>query len=710
MKTRDFLIELGVEELPANEIDLSLQDFSQSFKKILIKNKIQHNQIETYSTPRRLAILCLQVQEKLTGSRIEKMGPPIEKCFEGEKLNSMGVGYFKSLDRDLMSYNDIPKIKDTAEGKKEGIYILDKNNKEFLFSIRIQASRESSKILQNSLEELIRNIKFKKTMRWHLGEHSFCRPLKWIVCLWGEEIIDFEIYGIHSSNKTLSHPYTHNNQFITLNRASDYVQTLHSHGVIVSKTKRIDMIKNQIEKHLLKMGVEYQIVEEKKLLQEVSHLLEYPQVILEHFDKKFLSYPKEVAISEMVEHQKYFPITKNGNLTEAFFIISNNGDNENIRQGNLKVLTSRLSDGSFLYDEDIKTGIENMGKGLEKTLFQKDLGNYTQRIERLRQVAHLLLPLFDGNELKDQVLQVIQLMKNDLCSSMVYEFPHLQGVMGEYYAKAAQFDLDVCLAIKEHYYPLYSGAELPSQLLGGVVALIDKIENIFSCFSVGLIPTGSNDPYALRRQGLSIIRILCEYKINLNLLEVIDELLPLYQPFIKEKNDLSFSEIKEKVKKFFVTRALGHYSQFNYPPDWIKATMANHQLKINNIHSILDFIKSHHEDKDFILVLNLIKRINHVVENQLASDFNSNLLQINEEKKLSQVLDKKTNLLFSLVENKKYEEFVKEVRKIVPFFDSFFDKVMVNVQDKRLCNNRKALLKRITKPFDLFIDFNLLGI
>lgn len=529
-----FLLEIGSEEMPATFVPIGMQQLEKNIRSLLDQNGLAYEAIKTFGTPRRIAV---QV-EGLVGAGetllIEKKGPALSKAFDNQgELTPAGKGFLHSLHLPMAT---LAEIKD---GKVEGIEVQEIKGELYLFARTQKEGVKTRELLSSHLPELILKLEFPKKMRWSDLEIEYARPLRWMVALYGKESLPFTLGSLSSSHISYGHRQLANHA-VELKEADEYVQALKKASVLVDVKERKESILSQIAQ--IEKELDAVAFAKERVLPQVLNLVEWPFVTVGSFDPKFLHAPKEVLASEMIEHQKYFPIEKAGELLPHFLIVCNNQPTDLIRQGNRKALSPRLADGVFLYEEDLKVPLEQLNQKLRSMIFQKELGSVWAKVERLIQLVKLLHPYLPKADLTLSV-RAATLCKADLASELVGEFPELQGVVGKLYAEKQGEEPAVATAIEEHWMPRGERAPLPQTPSGQLVSLAEKFDNFLSCYALGLKPTSSSDPYALRRQGLGILKILIDSKTHLPLPRVLNA---AFHHFL-EARELS-ADLKEQIK------------------------------------------------------------------------------------------------------------------------------------------------------------------
>ena len=680
------LIELLTEELPPKALKKLSDAFSNTIYQELQKYALLDNQasLQSFATPRRLAVLIDNVLIKTEDKQQQTKLMPYNIAIKDnkrtlpfiKKLNSIGLNENSPFDivhdgkQDYISVNYIAK----------GVNLADKINE--------------------ILHTAINKLPVPKLMSYQLEDGNtvnFVRPAHNLLCLLNNEVIDCSILGLKSNNRTYGHRFL--GGMITIDNPNSYEQTLLDNKVVACYNKRMQMIKNQLQEQALDQELGCKLQAPQSLLEEVNSLVEYPQVYAGNFDEKFLDIPKECLILSMQTHQKYFPLMQNDKLLPKFLFVSNMpiDDPINIIKGNEKVIRPRLSDAQFFFSEDKKTTLKNYAMNLSNIVYHNKLGNQQQRISRIEQIALYICknePKF--NSLENFAYIAASVCKSDLLTNMVSEFPELQGIMGKYYAQFEGYNSSVALAIEEHYKPKFAGDSLPSENLGLVLALADKLETLVGIWGIGLKPSGEKDPYALRRNALGIIRILFEKNLSINLYQTIQYVSSIFE------NSFEFTTDNDGIFNFCLDR-LENYLKDNYAPNIIQASLYNDYIdnKDSNFSTLkqnLSIAKNLVEDTQNLYNINILiaanKRINNIIKNEYAKN---NIIDINL---FDSIQEKNLYTVYNTFTSQNIEIYKASSQLLQDFADSlndFFDNVMVNASDIHLKNNRINLLTQIAK-------------
>lgn len=694
-KPETFLLEIGSEELPATFVPIGLSSLEKKFRQLLEKEGIPFESIHVFGTPRRLAIMIQALAANKPEQTIEKRGPAVAQAYdEGENAKPASEGFFKSIGI------HVPSLKKIREGKIEGVSVKQIKGVDYLFAnIRTQA-KSTLEILAEQLPSLIENIEFPKKMRWADLEVTYARPVLWIVALFGKHVIPFTFAGINSGTHTRGHRQLAP-QEITLTHPKDYVSTLKKHYVMVDIEERTESIVDQLNQ--LEKKIDGKIIAREKVLPEVVELVEWPLVTEATFESSFLKAPKELLISEMVEHQKYFPVTNSkGDLKPIFVITANNTPSNPIREGNCKVLSARLSDGVFLYEHDLKVPLEQFNEKLKHVTFQKELGSVFDKVKRIGAHTQVLFEELKIGDL-EKAKRAALLCKADLASSVVYEFPELQGNMGKYYAQYHGEDNEVAQAIEEHWMPRGENAPLPKTPSGILISLSDKIDNLIGCFALGLKPTSSSDPYALRRQVLGMIKILIENKFTLRHQEVFKKCFSHFPTSLQSNKN----ELLAEIEAFIVNRIKTIFQDYGFAKDEIEASVSFGIQDIYDAFSRVQALHNFRQSSDrFPLLYEVYKRAKGQTEGYTPPPFQPQLIKEDAEKELDSLLNKIKPKFEAAINKRDYNTAYALIAEIQPALDKLFNEVKILADDPKILNNRIALLHRVFALFSQLLDFS----
>lgn len=667
--TKPLLIEIGVEELPAIPLLKILDNIKQSWQDILLKYSLKSD-FEFLYTPRRLVIRAMEMPTRQADSEIELIGPPVTVALKDGVVTPAGVSFATKCGVEF----------DKLERKEI-------KGKEVLYYSTISKGKEIETLLEDMIAEWIGSMAFGKMMRWASRSDEFIRPVRWLLVMLGDEHLDVELFGVKSSNTTRLHRMMRDD-IATIDSIEMYETTLENGGVALNQELRkasILMDFGQIERKNSVL-----IEQDDELLSEVVAITENPQALLGSFDEEFLTLPPEVIITSMKENQRYFPVFENGKLSNKFVVVSNalTSDYSKVIDGNERVLRPRLSDAMFFYKNDLARGLKC--DGLEKVQFIDGLGTLSDKIKREEKIALYLADKYsdrlkDIKEAKTLISEAINLAKADLTSEMVYEFTELQGLMGSYYAKEFGHSSIVCDSIKEQYMPVGEGAELPTSVFSSIVAMAIKLDTLIGLFSVGKIPTGSKDPFSLRRAVNGIFRIVDRYDLAFDIDEIFADLSSYYEPF-----DL------ELLSSFVIERL---YKAIPVNPSIISAVLSSNERDICEINKKSLALNSIVTRDDFKETSSTFKRVANISKDIVATTVNSELFSEEAER----------NLYARFVEIEKsdfgsYEARLEALFGLKPLLDSYFDSVMVNSDDETIRLNRQATIGAIYNSFKSIAD------
>lgn len=663
---KPLLIEIGVEELPAVPFLKELKNIRTKWADILSANELSC-EFDFFYTPRRLVLWHKEFKTKQDNSVIEQYGAPVSIAFKDGEPTNAALGFAKKCGV------DISEIERKDNGKGEVLY----------FKKEVEG-KESKELLNEMVNAFIKSLNFGKSMRWASRQDSFIRPIRSLSIMLDKEIIKAELFGVQSSNKVYGHRMVSYEPF-TFDFASEYFCKLEKHGVVLNPKDRREIILNQMReiesKHNLKIDID------EELLNEVVAITEYPTALLGTFDEEFLELPEEVIVTSMKEHQRYFAVYNKEKLSNNFIVVSNSKteDFSEIIAGNEKVLRPRLADGMFFYKNDINNGLQN--EGLKNLVFVEGLGSMYEKCERELTIAQYLAKQY-GITQTEIIEKAVMLSKADLMSEMVYEFTELQGLMGYYYAKLAGEDELVYTALKEQYLPDGEDSDLPSTKFSAVIALSYKLDNLMGLFSVGKIPTGSKDPFGLRRAAAGIVKIAIEHKIELNFSSIIDALHENYKGL--NKNQLL---------EFFYERL---FKIFDVNPSVLKAVLGSGEEDIYKISQKLCALNPIVLGDNFKEISTTFKRVANIIKDINVDEkleVSDSLLEDKEEIELYKV--------YKTVMDTSYECYADELEALFalkPQLDNFFDNIFVNHEDEQIKTNRKNLIGLVYQAFRKIAD------
>ena len=676
MKTHDFLLELGTEELPPKLLLKLSNSLKDNLSKELKKLSIESDSIKAYATPRRLAISISKLQNKQQDQVVEKKGPSTQSP-------EMAInGFAKSCGVDVSK----------LEKKELG-------GKEYFFYSKEEAGQSVSELLPEAIEKSIKDIPITRAMKWGSSDYFFVRPVHWLVVMLDKDIVPVKIMGLESNRMTKGLRFK--DSMIELSHAKEYEQTMRDKAqILVDFDKRKELIREQILSVANSNNAE--VVIDESLLEEVCALVEYPRAFSGSFDKKFLDVPQEAIISAMKSHQKYFHLVdSNDDLLPLFISVANleSTDIQAVVAGNERVIHPRLADSEFFWNQDKAKKLEERLPALDSVMFMKSLGSMGQKAKRIQSISLYIAGLVGFD--KEASSRAGLLSKSDLLSEMVGEFADLQGIMGGYYAINDGETQAVSLAIRDHYQPRFAGDIIPSTNEGLVVAIADKLDTITGIYGIGQAPTGSKDPYALRRLALGLLRIVLEAKIELNLKSLIDYSLNLH---LKEVD----RNCGDAIYSFMMDRLKAYYKDSHIDSNVYEAVLAVSPESPLDFHLRVEALNEFTQSKNSKSLIESNKRIANILKdsNKENEKLNSKILIEDSEIALfnaSESLSKK------LSGSKDYKEVMKSLIDLKDSIDSFFDNVMVNADDEKLKSSRLALIRRVRSLFLSVADISYLS-
>ena len=667
------LLEIGVEELPSRFGQTTLDQIENNLSKLLKEERINFDNIEKYATPRRLTFVIKNLADKATDLEEEVKGPAKKIAVDDDgNFTKPALGFMKSKGLD-----------------PENVYFKQLGNAEYLFGTIKQEGKHTSEVLKTIVPEAIKNVTFPKAMRWGGKNMRFARPIRWMVALLNNEVLDIDLEGIKSSNITRGHRFLGEREF-EVNSVEEYFEKLDKNFVVLDQHKRKEMIREQAIEVAKSLGGEVELDED--LLEEITFLVEYPTAFYGEFDEEYVKLPKEVVTTPMKEHQRYFPVLKDGKLLPNFIAVRNGDSNriDLVKAGNEKVLRARLADALFFYHEDTKKPLESFVDKLQTVVFQAKLGTVYDKTLRIEKLSQVILNELNMTESKENTLRAAKLCKADLVTNMVFEFTELQGIMGRDYAQVSGENEEVCQGIFEHYLPRFAGDILPETNTGIALSIADKLDSIAGFFAIGIKPSGSQDPYALRRQALGILSILLDRKLSVNLNNLINAALDNY-------SNLEFNkeEVASQIVEFFVERVKNLFKDLGIRYDVIDAVLNNNLDDISDIHTRALELNRWLQKDELVEMLTAFNRVATLAEKATTDIVKEDLLKEDAEIKLYNGFKEIKSNVESLLLDKKYNEALDAFATLRPLVDNLFDNVMVMDKDEAIKENRLGLLKQI---------------
>lgn len=700
----DLLLEIGAEEIPASYILPALEQIENRISKLLKGNRLDFKSVKSMGTPRRLLLSVEQVATHQPDRTVEVMGPPKRVAFDAEgKPTKAAEGFARKVGT---SVDDL-MIKETDRG-------------EYIYFLQQEQGKSALEILSEELSGLISSLGFPKSMHFSSfedGKLQFARPIRWIVALLDEELINFSVGRIQSGKNTFGHRFLSDGTIEVKNASLDsYIGELRKAGVIVDHEERKSMIRDQVTRILESEGCPVYIDEE--LLNTVTFLVEMPKAIVGTFNESYLSLPVEVLETAMKKHQRYFSFRTDSSVTKTallpkFITITNGvGDEDVVRHGNERVLRARLADAQFFYSEDQKERFANKLDSLKHVVFQEELGSLHDKAQRMKELSAFIyesiakkLPLPEN--LCDDAVRAAELCKVDLITQMVIEFPSLQGVMGSYYAANSGESDKVAEAVRCHYYPAAPEAPLPDEITGSTVAIADKLDTIVGYFGIGKVPSGSQDPYALRRQALGIVRILAQSDYHLLLDQVVEKSISLYDRFAEP------GQLKNEILEFFRGRVSWLVSEQGFAYDIVDSILAVGFSDVPNTVKRAQALAGFRKRPDFSEIYNAFNRVIRILPKELSpsiteSSIDEGLFQEQAERDLYESVNWVSDEVKQIINSGEYSVALDHLAGLRIAIDTFFDDVLVMVDQVEIKNNRLSLLLHISNLFSLVADFSKL--
>lgn len=698
----DVLLEIGTEEIPSSYIAPALEQIQMLANNMLNEKKVNFGEIKTYSTPRRLVLMITSVEDKSKDTVCEFNGP-------SEKAGKDANGNWTQA---IIGFSNKHHV------KPEQLCIKDTPKGQYYIFVQKVKGEKVTKIFAEMFPTIIQKIYFPKTMVWESSLLKFARPIRYIVAMYGDKVIKFSLANglIKSGNKTIG-LHTLTTKPIVIKSVAAYKQTLQDNCVLVDQKERKERIISSINE--VANTISAKVILDESLVNEVNQLVEYPTAVLCRFNEKFLKLPPEVLITCLKKKQKCFALKDNTGKLINYFINVKNGKSENldiIRAGYEKVVVARLEDSMFFYNNDIAKPFEQSTERLKGLIFQKDIGTVYEKLMRIKTIANFINEENKLNIDNKDLTSVIDLSKTDLVSEMVFEYPELQGIMGRIYATVAGEKQEIATAIEQHYWPLSASGHLPQSLLAIVVSLADKIDTVVADFSIGLEPSGSADPYGIRRMAIGIIRMIRQYLPETDFEKIIDIALTSLPEKIKQQE--TFSTTKQRLIKFFWNRIENIYENEGFKFDEVKAViLPSQKIGLKNLGDILkklNALQNLRKEKYFEQITMIFKRANNILTQakkqklNILNTVNTDLLKEEAEQNLYNqyvIVDKQ---LEELLFKKDYISAINKLNDIKPYLDNFFENVMVMCEDENIKLNRVSLINYITTRFNSFINLSSL--
>ena len=681
MSTRDLLIEIGTEELPPKALKGLSAAFSTSISNQLNERALGFASLKSFATPRRLAVLICDLAETAADRKIEVWGPPASVAFDTDGNPSKAALAFAK--KNQLDSSDL-KNHIANDGKQDKLCLRS-----------VVSGDQTTAIVAQIINTALAALPIAKRMRWGASRAEFVRPIHWLTIVYGEEVIGETIFDLRADRLSRGHRF-HCNESLSITSAAAYETILRDQGKVIAD---YDTRQQDIREQVTKLGESLggKAVIDPDLLDEVTALVEWPVALAGSFEERFLKVPPEALVSSMKEHQKYFHVTdSNGKLMPNFITVANieSRDPQKVIDGNERVIRPRLSDAAFFFETDCKTSLETRREKLRNVVFQAKLGTIFDKTERVASLSAAIAKLLNTDP--SSAVRAANLCKSDLVTEMVLEFDDLQGIAGYYYALNDGEAEDVALAMNEQYMPRFAGDVLPQTLTGTIVALADRLDTICGIFGIGQIPTGSKDPFALRRASLGVLRLITENGHDLDLQQLIDLA-------IAQHSSITPSEkLSATVLSYILERLKAGYEDSGIATEVFMAVSAKQLSKPLDINQRVNAVQAFTKLAEASALAAANKRVSNIlakVQGQIPTQIDENLLVETAEQTLAQQLNKQHATVMPLFAEARFEEGLKSLASLQSAVDDFFDKVMVNAEDPALKNNRLALLSQLQGLF-----------
>ena len=680
--SKTLLLEIGTEEVPAHVMPGILSQLKENAAKTFEELRIEYKNIKTLGTPRRSALLVEGLAEQQADLSKENRGPAVNIAFDADgNPTKAAQGFARGQG-----------VKPEELVTKDG----------YVYAMVHEKGGQTVDLLGDTLKGLVDGLNFPNNMHWADLDYKFIRPLRWLVALYGQDVIDFEVANVKSGRTSRGHRFLSEGDFEIAN-AEDYVEACRKASIIVDQNERCEMIRQQIAEVAAANGGQAEVNED--LLEEVLYLVEYPTALCGKFDEKYLALPAEAVITPMRDHQRYFPVLKDGQLLPLFITIRNGGKEhlETVQHGNERVLRARLEDAQFFFDEDRKKTLEQHGEKLKTVVFQDGLGTIYDKALRLEVLAGYIADAIGANEQDNKdAVRAAKLAKADLVTGMVTEFTELQGVMGREYALLDGETKAVAQAIDEHYMPRFAGDSQPASVAGRIVSLADKIDTIVGTFSRGLIPTGSQDPFALRRQALGIVNMLKEAQYHISLSQLVAKAMELLN--IADAGQQA--KLQNDVADFMKLRLKNVLADAGIRYDVVDAVF----VTVDDIYGVFLRAQAVNEavKQDMEKTIQAFVRTGNIARKaeDVQAAVETDLLAEQVEKDLCKAYEAAASKVEKEIVAQDYAGAIATLSQLAAPIDAFFDGVMVMDKDEKIKNNRLGLLKLVDNLICQVADFS----
>ena len=681
MVPENLLFEMIVEDLPPTEVEEMMKNFEENLRKEFEVQGLDHGELKIFYTIRRFGFFVKDVADRQKDRMIERRGPSVKSAFDEDGKPTKALeGFLRAND-----------------GKMEDIEVRKLKNGEYVFLKKIVEGKLAEEVIPEILKNVIDSLRFRKPMRWGKGKYEFIRPPHHILCMLGNKKLDFEIFGLKSSNFTMGLRFFGSE--ILLNDVKDYVEKLRENYVLVFPDERLDKIKNEIDEFERKTGLKVQ--ENEELVFEIMKVCEYPKLIHGKFDEVFLNLPAEIITTTLEHHQRAFSVMdREGKLVNSFVAFQDRpGENENIVRGYEKVVNARLEDARFYFEEDLKIPLESRNEELKGMIFQKELGTLFDKVKRIEILSMKICDLLkiEGKD-REFIRRAAILSKADTATNLVYEFPELQGKAGRIYALKQGEDERVAFAIEEQYLPSYEDDPIPSDLVGAVIGIADRIDTIVGNFMIGNVPSGSKDPFGLRRKALGIIKIIEGFSWDLDLNEIIEEA----RRILNVENQGGYDEIPN----LFRSRLESYLSSKGIDYDIARAVSKIWNEPLRSI-ICAEALQKFRDDGKLEDVLIAFERPYNITRNHGSTEYDGALFKEEEERELFNKYMETKEKVESAVEHLNYSDALEKILELKPYIDRYFDNVFVMVGEEDIRLNRLGFLKELSTMFEFFGDLSV---
>ena len=667
------LYEIGVEEMPSRFVQSTLDQLVSGLKSRLEEKRVAFEDIDTFATPRRLILVVKGLADRQADLEEEVKGP-------AKKISIAEDGSFTKAAQGFMR----------GKGLSESdVYFKDLNGTEYIFATIREEGKDTDEVLMEVLPEIVKSVVFPKSMRWGGKNMRFVRPIRWLVALHNDKVVPVDLEGIIASNVTVGHRFL-GAKSIEVSSIEDYFKKLEENFVVYDQDLRKDMIRKQIDQVAASIGGKVEMDEE--LLDEVTYIVEYPTAFYGEFDKSYTELPKEVVKTPMKAHQRYFPVVgEDSNLLPYFIAVRNGNDYkiENVKAGNEKVLEARLADAKLFVNEDRQHDLEYYRNKLNTVVFQEKLGTLLDKSERIYNIAKVYGKEVDVNI--EDLESAAYYAKADLVTNMVFEFDELQGYMGMQYSRLEGNNDTVSKAIYEHYMPRFNGDTVPSTMEGAILSIIDKMDTIAGFFAIGIQPTGSADPFALRRQCIGILTILLEKNIEIDVARLASISLDQYSSVEFDKDS-----VIDNIIEFFNERTKNMFKDMGIRYDVVEAVLASDEKNISDLYVRAEAMNKWIDRDSLTDMLVAFNRVSNLAEGAETDKIDQALLLEDVEKELYDNFKDVDSKISDLMDQKEYTKSLDAFASLKPAVDNFFDNVMVMSDNPKLRTNRLALLKNIS--------------